>query len=348
MKKTLLYLPLLTLVASCSNPSTPEVKEQKNYITFSGTITNPKGDELTILDPSETYIKTIKVNEDGTFSDTLKVVDSIFTYYFSHGGEYSKMFLKNGYDLTFKINTDEFDETVHYDGVGAKENNYLAASSLFKESAVNFSELIAVDNLNYEEQIKEITIKQSERLNAVSDLDAKLIEIEKEEIDSFAKEVEEYRTSAIQKAEKLATLIGKPSPNFKFKTPNGEEKTLADFAGKYLYVDVWATWCGPCKAEIPALQALVNKYEGKNITFLSISTDKQEKLEEWKNMIIEKEMTWTQLIADKDWTSDFVQDYFINSIPRFILIDPNGNVVDPDVLRPSNEKLVALFDELGI
>ncbi len=246
------------------------------------------------------------------------------------------------------MNTEEFDESIEYLGAGSVENNYLAASALFKEQELNFSELIAVDNTDYKAQVKEIETNQSQRLNAVNDLDTKLVQIETEDISSFAKEVEKYRASAVKKAEKLAILIGKPSPNFNFKTPSGEEKTLADFAGKYLYIDVWATWCGPCKAEIPALQDLVKKYEGKNITFLSISTDKKEKEEAWKAMIIEKKMTWMQLIADKDWSADFIQDYAINSIPRFILIDPNGNVVTPDALRPSNEKLAALFDELGI
>jgi len=347
MKKILIYLPFLALATACITAPNEEL-ESKNYITFSGVITNPKGDEFTILDPSETFVKTIKINEDGSFSDTLKVIDSIYSYYFNHGGEYSKMYLKNGYDLSFKINTEEFDETVEYSGNGAKENNYLAANSLFKEQEVNFSELADIENTNYKTQLAEIEEKLKARLAAVSDLDSKFIEIEKDEISSFFQDIEEYRSSAIKKAETLAKLIGNPSPNFKFKTPDGEEKTLADFSGKYLYVDVWATWCGPCKAEIPALQELVDLYEGKNINFLSISTDKSEKEEEWKNMIIDKQMTWTQVISDKDWSSDFVQDYSINSIPRFILIDPKGNVVDPDALRPSDEKLVTLFNELGI
>jgi len=349
MKKALLYFPFLAILGSCtSSPATKEVKAEKDYILFSGKITNPKGNELTILDPSETFVQVISINEDGTFADTLKVIDTIYTYYFNHGEEYSKMFLKNGYDLTFKINTEQFDESIEYSGTGSKENNYLADLALFKEENVDFSELSDTANHNYKSQLTELEKTLKQRLNSTNGLDSILVAMENKSIESFAQEIEEYRISAIKKAEKLAALIGKPSPSFNFKDPEENEKTLADFEGKYLYIDVWATWCGPCKAEIPALQDLVNKYEGKNINFLSISTDKAEKKEDWKNMIIDKNMTWTQLIADKGWSSDFVQGYSINSIPRFILIDPSGNVVNPDAPRPSNKKLVSLFDELGI
>ncbi len=348
MKKILLYLPLFAIISSCVNSEKKETEDVKDYIIFSGEITNPKENELTILDPSETFVQVISVNEDGTFSDTLRVIDTIFTYYFNHGGEYSKMYLKNGYDLTFKMNTDEFDETIEYSGVGSKENNYLADLALFKEKNINFSELVDVENQDYKEQLKTIEQQLKERLAAVEGLDSTLIALENESIESLSQEIEKQRALAIEKAEKLASLIGGPSPEFSFKTPEGTTKSLVDFTGKYLYIDVWATWCGPCKAEIPALQELVNKYKGKNINFLSISTDKQEKLEEWKSMIVDKKMTWNQVIADKDWSSDFIQAYFINSIPRFILIDPKGYVVNPDAPRPSNNKIEQLFNELGI
>ncbi|NCP52647.1 MAG: thioredoxin, partial [Flavobacteriales bacterium] len=70
--------------------------------------------------------------------------------------------------------------------------------------------------------------------------------------------------------------------------------------------------------------------------------------EGWKKMIAEKDLGGIQLFADKAWESDFIQGLRINSIPRFILIDPNGNIVNPDAPRPSSPKLTKLFESLNI
>ena len=68
----------------------------------------------------------------------------------------------------------------------------------------------------------------------------------------------------------------------------------------------------------------------------------------WKTMITEKELTGVQLFTGKGWEADFIQTYKVSGIPRFILIDPNGNIVDADAPRPSSKKLIELFKELGI
>jgi thiol-disulfide isomerase/thioredoxin len=116
--------------------------------------------------------------------------------------------------------------------------------------------------------------------------------------------------------------------------------------GKYVYIDVWATWCGPCRAEIPYLKKAEEKYHGKNIEFVSISVDTDKDHDKWKNFVTEKALGGIQLFADKNWNSDFIKAFGINSIPRFILIDPNGVVVDADAKRPSNPKLIEQLDGL--
>ncbi|MFI2742886.1 TlpA family protein disulfide reductase [Zhouia sp. PK063] len=141
---------------------------------------------------------------------------------------------------------------------------------------------------------------------------------------------------------------GKPSPTFNYENNAGGTTSLTDLKGKYVYVDVWATWCGPCKGEIPYLKKVEEEYHGKNIQFVSISIDEQKDHETWKNMIKEKELGGIQLMADKNWESDFAKEYNIRGIPRFILIDPQGNIVNADAPRPSNPELKELFDSLKI
>ena len=153
-----------------------------------------------------------------------------------------------------------------------------------------------------------------------------------------------------EKYNKLTALAkGKQSPNFvNYENYKGGTTSLSDLKGKYVYIDVWATWCGPCKREIPFLKEVESKYHGKNIEFVSISIDKESDHDKWKTMIEEKELGGTQLFADNNWSSSFVKDYQIQGIPRFILIDPDGNIVNANAPRPSSSKLIELFDELKI
>jgi len=113
-----------------------------------------------------------------------------------------------------------------------------------------------------------------------------------------------------------------------------------------VYIDVWATWCGPCIREIPYLKEVEKEFHDKNIAFVSISVDKLGAYETWKKMIAEKEMGGIQLFAGTD--SKFAEDYSIKGIPRFILIDPSGKIITPNAPTPSSPKLVDLFTNLGV
>lgn len=143
-----------------------------------------------------------------------------------------------------------------------------------------------------------------------------------------------------------AITAGSPSPTFNYENHKGGTTTLESLKGKYVYIDVWATWCGPCLREIPALKAVEEEYHNKNIHFVSISIDEPKDYEKWKTMVSEKELGGIQLMADNNWKSKFVEDYAIMGIPRFILIDPQGDIVAADAPRPSNPELKTLFNEL--
>jgi len=178
-----------------------------------------------------------------------------------------------------------------------------------------------------------------------------------EDIEGYYKIFMEASTNKKQKEEitksydKLKTVSkGKPSPKFSnYENFKGGTTSLEDLKGKYVYIDVWATWCGPCKAEIPSLKAIEKKYHNKNINFVSISVDKAKDHDKWLKMVKEKDLKGYQLFADNDWNSDFVKEYLILGIPRFILIDPEGNIVNSNAPRPSdNNKLEDLFKSLKI
>ncbi|WP_298238551.1 TlpA disulfide reductase family protein [uncultured Algibacter sp.] len=148
--------------------------------------------------------------------------------------------------------------------------------------------------------------------------------------------------------EVIVTAKGQPSPKFvNYENYAGGTTSLDDLKGKYVYIDVWASWCGPCKAEIPHLKEIEKTYHDKNIVFVGLSIDKLKDRPKWRKIVKDKALDGIQLLADKDWKSSFIQKYDISGIPRFILIDPNGNIVDGKAPYPSQkEVLTKLFDEL--
>ncbi|MGJ1246402.1 MULTISPECIES: TlpA family protein disulfide reductase [Sphingobacterium] len=142
------------------------------------------------------------------------------------------------------------------------------------------------------------------------------------------------------------TADNKPSPEFNFKDVNNKSVSLKDLRGKYVYIDIWATWCAPCKAEIPYLQKIEKLYHNKKISFVSISVDRMKDYEKWSTYVKSNNLGGTQLIADKDFNSDFIKDYNISAIPRFILIAPNGTIVSGNAKRPSDPELKKQLDKI--
>ncbi len=129
---------------------------------------------------------------------------------------------------------------------------------------------------------------------------------------------------------------GQPSPSFNLKDINGNMVSLESLRGKLVYIDVWATWCGPCRGELPYLKALEKEMHNKNIHFVSICVwDKEPK---WQKFVKEQELQGIQLFCPRS-NSAFVDAYHIKGVPHFILLDQEGKIIDNNAKRPSNGKL---------
>lgn len=138
---------------------------------------------------------------------------------------------------------------------------------------------------------------------------------------------------------------GQPALEFEMKDITGKAYKISDFKGKAVYIDVWATWCAPCKAEIPALKKLVEKYkDDKRIEFISVSIDAKRKT--WEQFVGAEIQQWKQLIVDNDLNSDLCKKYKITSIPRFMLFDKEGKIVSVTAAFPSDETLVEIINEI--
>ena len=137
-----------------------------------------------------------------------------------------------------------------------------------------------------------------------------------------------------------------PAPDFNYENYKGGRTTLKDLKGKLVYIEIWATWCGPCIKEMPALTQLIKNFKGKNIEFVSISVDYKRDYEKWRKMIPEKNVGGIQLLADKSLESEFMKAFSIGLIPRTLLLDEGGKIITPKAPRPSADNTKSYIDSL--
>jgi thiol-disulfide isomerase/thioredoxin len=335
MKKV--FLIAVVLMSSMSS-----FAQKKEHMVFQAEIANRFGDVVSFFNAKNKLVKTIQVNKNGIFKDTMNVETG--RYVFSDGNEFTIVYLKNGFDLKLKMDAKMFDESIVYTGKGANENNFLAQNSLFEEKT-DIGSLIMSPEADF---YKGLDKKKSDDLNRLEGkkLDPVFVDLQKKSIDDNYNDVVKYYKKNYEANLAKSKLNNTISPTFDYENHKGGTTKLEDLKGKYVYIDVWATWCGPCRAEIPSLKKVEEMYHDKNIAFVSISVDVDKDHEKWKNFVSEKQLGGIQLFADKNWNSDFMISYGINSIPRFILIDPNGKIIKSDAARPSSPQLKEELDKL--
>ena len=141
------------------------------------------------------------------------------------------------------------------------------------------------------------------------------------------------------------------APDFSLADINGKRFDLSDFKGKYVYMDIWATWCGPCKVQIPFMKQLEEEFRDAPIHFVSISVDSEDDKPVWAKMVRENEMSGVQLFAGRE--NNFGYDYKIQYIPTFIILDKEGNIMNlsaPSLIDYQtgeiNTELVDLFRKM--
>ncbi|HJT74957.1 MAG TPA: TlpA disulfide reductase family protein [Chitinophaga sp.] len=137
------------------------------------------------------------------------------------------------------------------------------------------------------------------------------------------------------------TSIGALAPDFTENDVNGQPVRLSDFRGKYVLLDFWASWCGPCRAENPNVVKVYNKYKDRNFTVLGVSLDQSGKKEAWLAAIQHDGLTWTQVSDLNYWNSRAAKLYNIRAIPQNFLIDPSGKIIATNLRGEALESEVA-------
>ena len=345
-----------TLFYSCQK------KHPSGYLSFSGKLENASDSVMYISGYG--LQKKIMVNEHGFFSDSLVVEKpNLYTLSLGNSKNKGKVYFKNGYDLYVTIDATNFYKSFQFKGnlEGAHSNNFVVSHFKLGEKVGNTQQLLALDKEAFLAKIAQYKGEMDHITSLYNRADPELIANVNNRFSKFFTKIVDYydraRATYLQQQKAIAHLKkGNPAPEFNdFEHFDGGTKSLKDFRGNYVYIDVWATWCRPCIAEIPYLQRLEKQFEGKNISFVSISTDNDRRSSgswekahsKWYNMVKAKNLGGTQLWAGKEG-GHFSSDYYVNSIPRFILIDPEGNLINHNERRPSHPDIAQYLISQGV
>lgn len=136
-----------------------------------------------------------------------------------------------------------------------------------------------------------------------------------------------------------ATAIGAHAPAFTLNDTKGNPVSLSSYRGKYVLIDFWASWCGPCRAENPNVVRAYNEYKNKNFTILGVSLDKSKA--SWLDAIRQDGLEWTQVSDLGGWNNTAAQLYHVSTIPTNFLIDPSGKIIAKNLRGAALENMLA-------
>ncbi|WP_027076339.1 TlpA family protein disulfide reductase [Maribacter antarcticus] len=294
-------------------------------------------DSLIIYDKEMSWeIKSIlRFKESNSGIDTMNILENKLyqIYSFSNGkqGELGELLISPNSQISLSIDENELYESINYTGNFKLSNNFLAYS---KKHQNQLSQIVrnGIEQKELKILIHEkgdLINKKGISLNIVDSLST----YAKAKFSEFSDILKQKNTKYLYKT----SLVNEIGNNFSFTDMNNNNISLKDFQGKYLYIDVWATWCKPCKIEYVFLKELEEHFSNNDeLQIISISTDRE--FDKWEKYITKNSIKGTQLYSGAN--SDFVKFYDIGALPRFIFLDKEGRVISPVEIRPSNPELL--------
>lgn len=138
--------------------------------------------------------------------------------------------------------------------------------------------------------------------------------------------------------------VGSQAPEFTESDPDGNAIALSDFKGKYVFVNFWASWCGPCRAQNATLVKLYNQYKSDGLEILGVSLDKPGEKQEWLDAISQDHLTWPQVSDLRFWNAKVAKMYGVVLLPQNVLVDRSGKIIAKNLTMDAlSRKLETLF-----
>jgi thiol-disulfide isomerase/thioredoxin len=314
MKNSFLFILFFLVLLSCSN--------KKDHLNLEFNFSNLQKQDSVLQILGDNYNKTIHL-KSSTFKDTVKLNKP---GYFSVviGRNQFQVYLANNKDLKVKADLNDINNTLAFSGKAKKENSFLqkkingfidfnSKTAQFKDTTEFIKELNIFSN-NISDQLTE------------SKFDSVFFNSENNNIKSFVTTVKDNYINQFNKSIQYAQ--GNPAPAFmNCKTNLGGSKSLSDYKGKYVLINIWASWCKPCLDEIPMFNKLKLQYP--NINFVHISIDNEKDQSKWTEIISKNKFSGDHLIIGDN--QKFINELQINSVPRLILIDPNSLMINHQI-----------------
>jgi thiol-disulfide isomerase/thioredoxin len=329
-KPSIIIFLVSTLIFGCKE----EIKNPFSVIEVN--ITNQQLlDSLIIYDKDKSWeIKSVlRFKESNRVVDTLNILENklyqIYSFLDSKQGELGEFIISPNSKIALSIDEKELFESIDYSGNFKLSNNFLAFSKKYQNQ---LSEKV---RNGIEQKKLEILIQKKGQLIYEKGISLNIVDslstYVKLKFNEFSDILKKKNIKYVYKT----SLINKIGNNFFFKDIKNNVKTLKDFKGKFVYIDVWATWCKPCKVEHTFLKQLEEHFSNNDeLQIISISTDRE--YDKWEKYITKNSIDGVQLYSGSN--SDFVKFYDIGALPRFIFLDKEGSVISPDEIRPSNPK----------
>ena len=373
-------LLLVALCLSCSTNGKEDLQaEAENgtwYVTVRGKVGFPQQGQITIqelrdggnawqdtitLKGDYTFAKKIRLKEPGYYrinfynKQMLNLIVDRSDIEVNVDGNNQQGFaeIKGSPDIDLIQKVQELQGKVNSDPAAARLNEeYMLASQRKDHNAMvavqqKYMQLVK----KYNDQIATLVVENSPSLAVINLLQQNILDKDDyystyvQVAEKLKKEWPDYSqadnfVSYVDKMKLLA--IGQPAPEISLPNPEGKIVPLSSMKGKYVLVDFWAKWCGPCRMENPNVVNAFQKYKDKGFTVYGVSLDRNR--EDWMQAIQQDKLTWTHVSDLKYWQSEAAKTYNITAIPFSLLLDPNGVIIDKNLRGAElHQKLEEIF-----
>lgn len=345
-KKNLLVIGAFFALASCTNT---------DQFTIEGKLENAGALNKVLLYEMDQLVDSAFLNENKEFR--FKRSSPETNFYTLAAGERSYLLLaKNGDELEFKA--DPTDPANSYSIEGSedakkiREFNDISSryGKVYQEIQQEYSKVVEANPAAQDSISSVLMPKFQDNMLSFSEEALKFAEKNKDNLAGFyaigtidqvrfepqlIKYAEEIKSkypnnkavqSFVGRMESLKSVaVGRTAPDFELSTPDGKKVKLSDFRGKYVLLDFWASWCGPCRKENPNIVEQYNNFKEKNFTILGVSLDDNK--DAWLKAIKDDKLTWTHVSELKRWESEVASLYKVDGIPASFILDPEGKII---------------------